>query len=444
MPRKRTSRIYWRKRGGVARAYGDFRDLGGGQEALIPKGEKRATTDPDVAAKLVSDRVAELEARRRNRTVLGIEREATLEAFASHHLVAKAKAGKVSRRWLQGTERLLGEALGYFGKDRLLTSLSVGEIREWSEHLSERPGRRGERVSPQTVRHRLNALSNMYARAASEGYVPPGFNPVSAMLDKPGGSRTTEAQWLEVHEAALLLESARTYRPSAGAVRQAHGGAISAHANPHIYPLLATFVLTGGRKSEILGLEVDDISFQRKTVTFRPNAWRRLKTRTSHRPVRLWPQLEEILRAYLMEREREGGLGALLFPSVGGRPRGGADEEEGARPGEHSERMIRDVRKAIDAIARRAGWKAGEIRLTMLRHTYCAARLQSLDGGAPVAPWTVAREMGHASTGMVEKVYGHLGQVRHRGEGVSFRVNDHEEVLGDRLTKLRKAETVRA
>ena len=421
MPKK-SSRIYWRERGGERRAYGDFRDfadVGGGREALKTKDAKSATTDPDLAAQLATDRVQELEARRRNRTLLGVEKEATLEAFAAHHLLAKAKAGSNSKRWMVETERLLGEALTFFGKDRLLTAVSVEDVRRWSEHLTGRPGRREAMVSPGTVRHRLNVLSNLYRRAASEGYVAPGYNPVAAMIDKPTAT-PPEAKWLEVHEAALLLESARTYRPALVPVRQAHGGALTANPNPHIYPILATFLLTGGRKSEILGLEVDDVSFQRKTITFRPNEWRRLKTRTSHRPVRLWPQLEVILRAYLLERERAGGLGSLLFPSIRG-------EEE---------KMICDLRKALDAIAKRAGWQAGDIRLTMLRHSYCAARLQSLDAGAPVAPWTVARELGHSSTEMVERIYGHLGQVRHRAEGVSYRIEDHRDALGDRIGEL--------
>ena len=83
MPKKREGRIYWRARGGARRAYGDFRDLGGRLEALRPTGEKLATTDPDVAAELVTARVRELEARRRSRVILGVEKEATLEAFAA-------------------------------------------------------------------------------------------------------------------------------------------------------------------------------------------------------------------------------------------------------------------------------------------------------------------------------------------------------------------------
>lgn len=56
-------------------------------------------------------------------------------------------------------------------------------------------------------------------------------------------------------------------------------------------PLLATFLLTGGRQSEVLGFELDDVSFERQTVIFRPNHWRRLKTQGSWRVVPLWPQL---------------------------------------------------------------------------------------------------------------------------------------------------------
>jgi integrase len=60
----------------------------------------------------------------------------------------------------------------------------------------------------------------------------------------------------------------------------------AAGALPFAYPLLATFLLTGGRESEILGLEVGDVSFARQTVTFRVNQHRRLKTRGSERSSR--------------------------------------------------------------------------------------------------------------------------------------------------------------
>lgn len=59
-----------------------------------------------------------------------------------------------------------------------------------------------------------------------------------------------------------------------------------------------------------------------------------------------------------------------------------------------------------------------------------------MDGGASVSTFTVARELGHSSTAMVEKVYSHLGTMRYRSEVVEYRVEQHAATLGDRLTAL--------
>ncbi len=134
--------------------------------------------------------------------------------------------------------------------------------------------------------------------------------------------------------------------------------------------------------------------------------------------VGLHPQLEEILREYLRGPHRP--TGDLLFPSLAtGR-----------------EAMLTDARKPIDHITERAGWKPGEIRTKMFRHTYCAARLQTLDGGAPIPLYTVSRELGHTSQAMVQKVYSHLGTIRHRSEVVEYRVEQHKKVLAKKLKEL--------
>ena len=61
--RRARSRVYWRERGGICRAYGEFRDyadLGGGQEALVVPGEKLATADPHAAEVLAAKRLEQL------------------------------------------------------------------------------------------------------------------------------------------------------------------------------------------------------------------------------------------------------------------------------------------------------------------------------------------------------------------------------------------------
>lgn len=422
-------RLYWRERGRERRAYADFRDyrdVGGGREALVPAGGKTATTDPTTAEYLVGKRLEDLEARRRGRVFGAGVRSATLAAFASEHLVAKAKAGRVTEDWLEAAELHLRRAIAHLGAARELQSIRVQDVRSWIEALREK-GRSGG-----TIHHHLASLSNLFRRAQSEELVPPGFNPVGALMDKPKPARR-EAAFLEVPDAALLLEAARRFRPPQPQL-----------AFPHLHPLLATLLLTGGRWSEVIGLEVDDVSFERRTVTFRPNERRaRLKSATSWRVVPLWPQLEEVIRGYLFAGgdAREG----LLFP--GNTARG----------------LVGDIRKVLDQLAARAGflrpvldpatgkqkktkagafvWTGRRIRAHMLRHSYCAARLQTLDRGQPVSEYTVAKELGHGGPDLVRRIYGHLGAIRHRAEVVEYQVEQHRSILGDRLTELASADT---
>jgi integrase len=116
------------------------------------------------------------------------------------------------------------------------------------------------------------------------------------------------------------------------------------------------------------------------------------------------------------------------------------------------------VRKLLDRVAVRAGfltpridpvtghqqrkpsgeplWEGRSIRTRILRHTYCSARLQALDRGEPVSTYTVRCKLGHGSDAMVNKVYSHLGDVRHRSETVEYHVSQHLNVLGERLKAL--------
>jgi integrase len=103
---------------------------------------------------------------------------------------------------------------------------------------------------------------------------------------------------------------------------------------------------------------------------------------------------------------------------------------------EAGECMVTNFDGALDQAAERAGWMAGAIRTKMFRHTYCSARLQTLDHGEPVSIYTVSRELGHGGDALVKHVYGHLGTVRHRAEVVKYRVEQFAEQLKERLAVL--------
>jgi hypothetical protein len=53
----------------------------------------------------------------------------------------------------------------------------------------------------------------------------------------------------------------------------------------------------------------------------------------------------------------------------------------GSRSGRGEERRLRDMHRLLDLVAKRARLTAGELRSNVFRHTYCAARPQTLDRG---------------------------------------------------------------
>lgn len=490
MPRPRKGpRLYTREQGGQLRYYADLRSVGRGRVALIPEGDTQATTDPVIAAKMLANLLESVQEQRRDGALLGVKRRASLEEYASEHLVKKAKSGRVGEHRLTVSEHYLSTAIAFFGGDRDLASIGVEDVQRFAHHLAELSNGRGGTISSSTQRKYLVALSNLFRRAQGEGILR-GVNPVSALMDKPLDERA-EAPWLEVWEGALLLEAARIYpydradvgtpgnrlraaiaealwdgpgaeeifvqrmreagklttperlaaylagerQPTKGFLLTAarvldlpedrlyrpRGWNTSRQGPPALlYPLLATFLLTGGREAEVLGLELGDVSLRRGKVAFRPNQWRGLKTQTSRRAVPLWPQLREILDSYLEERRAAGGgEHDLLFPSP--------------RTGER----ITDLRKSLDVVASRVGWQAGEIRTKAFRHAYCSARLQTLDRGHPVSERTVAGEMGHGGYELVRRVYGHLGEIRHRSEVVEYCLEQQREAIPpERLSML--------
>ena len=413
--------IYWRS----GRAYADFRayaDVGGDRGALSLPGSSWGVTDLDVAQALFDAQLAEFVAKRQKQAGVPQTRrkETTLAALVRDHLLLKAKAGQTSHAHLVDLEIRLGAAVEYFGAHRNPRDVSSDDVREWMRELSD--GWRGRKRKDGTVRHYINALSGLYKRANEQLVVDAGYNPVAALVEKPSGwSGRPEAPSFEVHEAALLLEAARVVEKRN-----------RLNATPALYAIVATFLLTGGRKSEVLGLDVEDVSFDRGLVYFHPNAHRGLKTKTSRRDVPLWPQLRQILQEWLYGGEQPRTTG-LLFPATAGTGGG----------------MVGNLSKSLDEIGKLCGMRPNEVRTKAFRHSYCSTRLQTVttvlkpghkatDADAwtyePVSHDAVAREMGHGGTEMVRRIYGHRARDPHRANEVAYRVDEHREKLTERLT----------
>lgn len=413
MPKRKKSHasIWERTRSdGGTRYWGDFREYasqGGKREPLVAPGESMATADPIVAQTLFAKRLEELATARENDTKAEpIRKKPGIADVVKEHISACEREKGTTPRWVESTGVFLGRAVTYFGAERRLGAITPEHVVDWIECLRQVKTNRGRPMAEASVRHHLCALSKLYRRAARRRYVTPGYNPVRLLEsgERPKLPRS-ETRCLEVPEAALLLEMARTYPVKKHEPEMALA-----------YPIIAAFLLTGGRAKEVLGLRLQDVSTGRNTVTFRPNEFHeggRLKTDGSQRTVPLWPQLKAALAPLLDQRAIEGGRLLFRSPHI-------ADREA----------SLTDLRDLLDRVAVRAGWKAGEIRTRMFRVTYATARLQTLDRGAPVSPWTVEKELGHGSREMLEEVYGRVQSVRHRSEAVEYRVEQHFDWKG--------------
>jgi integrase len=95
------------------------------------------------------------------------------------------------------------------------------------------------------------------------------------------------------------------------------------------------------------------------------------------------------------------------------------------------DRMLDNVDRSLDKIGERS--RIDRPRLNAFRHSYISARVQTLDGGHPIALFTVAREVGHSSTRLIEDRYGHLVHVAQRSEVVDFRLDYYRDRVQDRV-----------
>ncbi len=407
--------VYWRSGRAWANlaSFADVLPRGKTREPLKAEGEKLATTDKDLAAQLLGARIEQLREARLRRQVTGSPVKWTLRDLHEDYKKALAQApdAEITDDWIAKVEKYLDTAVEFFD-ERDIQTIEPPDVWDWLNWLRDtKTGRRGSGLSGATLRHYFYALSGMFDHAVFRGLLPKG-NP-AVRVDKKRRPRvdTPKQPWLEPHESALFLEAARLLKRRPGTAPMAY---------PFVYPVVATFLLTGGRKAEVLGLAVNDVDFSADCVRFRPHPWRRLKNDGSIRNVRLWPQLAAILRDYL--GGPDAPKGHLLFP--------GADEH-----------MIVDLRKTLDTLAELCGWPKATVSPKAFRHAYASARVHTVGGDAI---FNVAHEMGHNSLAMISRVYAHYFAHRRDDEitrqpMLEYRVERYEkQELKEALPKMRE------
>lgn len=142
-------------------------------------------------------------------------------------------------------------------------------------------------------------------------------------------------------------------------------------AAPHLKPIIAVAVHTGGRLSEVLALRWEDCDLEAGVITYRRENTKSSRTRI----VPLSPALHGILSAL-----RKGKPHELLFL--------------------YNERPIRSVRTAFAQACKKAGLEG--VTMHVCRHTFASlATMAGLD------PRRLQKYLGHSSLALTER-YSHL------------------------------------
>lgn len=403
-----------KNKGGSISYQGDFRqyaDVGGKRVILREPGEKWGVACAKRAVALYEKMREALEETRKSIGYTALEYDPRLGPVALAHLRAQKEADSHASSTVAAEANILMHLVLTLDNPRL-SEVTGPRLESYIKKRKTEPGvRAGTTVSPRTILNELSVLSGVYSRAQKWKLI--GHNPVKDVTTKPRGRNGAVVTWLSPAEAGRLLDAAaridaetRRAKSVVEAYRaaRARGETVAPPTNEvfaaarrfaHCEALIATFLYSGGRLMEVLGLDVADLDFEGKRVHFRPNAHRTLKKAHHKRKVVFWRPLRDVLLHFLAATGRADATSGLLFAGINGQ-------------------MMRSFTKSFARCVAEAGLEEPERFITRhtLRHTYATMLLATVvrtEGGrwAERSSLSVSRALGHRTSYLVEITYGH-------------------------------------
>jgi integrase len=223
--------------------------------------------------------------------------------------------------------------------------------------------RLSKKVSRKTVMNVLGTLSSILNKAREWGYVCEAVE--FDKLALPEASIGTAARFFSADEARRIIEVA---------------------PDP-FSTMFATLAMTGIRASELCGLQVDDLDFERRLIFIRRSAWygriQTLKSRASQGALPMPEPLAEMLASYL--KTWKPNAQRLLFANQIGRPMSA------------NKVVQRKLWPILDAL------KIPRCGLHAFRHTHSSLLVE---GGAPVS--VAQAQLRHADPRITLGIYSHV------------------------------------
>ena len=190
------------------------------------------------------------------------------------------------------------------GKQLSLRSLEPAHLQEYVERRSKEKGLHGKTVGATTIKKELVTFNTVWSWAARMGHVDrqlpkdglkypktterPPFQTWEEIERKINRGGLTEAEQGELWDSLFLTlpEIAELLQFVQGRAR-----------HPFVYPMFVFAAHTGARRSEMLRSEIDDVSFESKTILIREK--KRVKGKRTTRRVPMSPILYQALQEWI-------------------------------------------------------------------------------------------------------------------------------------------------
>jgi integrase len=283
-------------------------------------------------------------------------------------------------RYRETSESIIRLHLVPFFGEKDLREIRESDLLEYIA-LKRTPNERGRVQAPATIKNALTIVRTVLNHAVHEGLVDRNpANGIGKLIRRVARSEDLEARVVDAwtrNEVEKLLGLAREHEPG-------------------FEPLLRFLFSTGARRGEALGLQWEDVDFDRSRITIRRALTKGIQVTPKSgksRVVAMSPTLSEALFDLLGQRRRENiALGrpdipVHVFCSQAGTP---LDE--------------RNLTRTWQRLRRRAA-RLGirPLRLHAARHTFASIAIAS---GRSLR--FVAEQLGHSDPAFTLKTYAHL------------------------------------
>lgn len=212
----------------------------------------------------------------------------SLESYVENFLDESLRFKGNTQQTIRGFKNILDCFLKYsFAKT--LDDLNRVFIKQYIFKRSQE-----KKWSPKTIKNHLITLSLFCDWLVQEEFIT--SNPVKT-ITKPKQKKMIRP-FLSVEQAENLLECARLFKGTYSFER------------PRAYAIVATFLFTGVRKSELLNIQMDHLLWEQEDLIIKQGKGQK------DRIIPLNSRYIDILRYYLSERERKNKQCPYLFTSL--------------------------------------------------------------------------------------------------------------------------------